>query len=238
MREAKLYTDLKEQGITTLEELKELLTNGTRPVSFASSSLRASILLPDNELRENGLISLMTFLDTLDDEGEALTPSELNEYLLDMEEQDIELTVKGDNTYNYNGALERDVNFYTIENTEDYETILLVAVHVGLDVRVGYTEYIAFKFDSEQEALEALSYMQEVAYIAFKLDGEDASIAIYGDALSEMYSVYTQLSNDCYDSYDTEVYDIDLEDGHSIMQFIRDMLPDDKQGDITDVEVL
>lgn len=236
MREAKLYTDLKEQGITTLEELREQLTGGTRPVSFANNTLRKSILLPEAELKENGLISLMTFLDTLDNEGEALTPSELNEYLLDMEEQEIALTVKGDNTYNYNGALEREVNFYTIENTEDYDTILLIAVHVGLDIRAGYTDYIAFKFDSDYQLFEALGCPQEVAYITFKLDGEEASISIDGNALSEMHNVYTELSNgDCYDA---EVYGIDLEDEHSIMQFIRDMLPDDKQGAITDVEVL
>jgi hypothetical protein len=89
--------------------------------------------------------------------------------------------VKGDNTYNWSGCISNDLNMDYMKN-DDGEEIMLIMVHLHGDIRGGYSDYFAVKFDSEYEfyQLESATQMKIVN------DHMVADLNIFSD----IYNVY------------------------------------------------
>ena len=107
--------------------------------------------------------------------------------------------VKGDNTYNWSGNISNDFNLNYLENA-DGETIMVIMVHLFGDIRGGYSDYFAVKFDSMYQfyELESATQMKDVS------DNMVADLRIFSDT----YNVYD------YEKQEDvgEFYCIELED--------------------------
>lgn len=111
---------------------------------------------------------------------------ELKKYEIDVSDEWIEAfkrnpKVKGDNTYNWSGNISNDLNLNYLEN-DSGEEIILIMVHLYGDIRGGYSDYFAVKFDSVYEfyELESATQMKDVN------DHMVADLTIF----SERYNVY------------------------------------------------
>ena len=107
--------------------------------------------------------------------------------------------VKGDNTYNWSGNISNDLNMNYMVNEND-EEIMLIMVHLYGDIRVGYSDYFAVKFDSVYDfyELESSTQMKEVN------DHMVADVTIFSDS----YNVYDYEKQEDIGSF----YDLELED--------------------------
>ena len=111
---------------------------------------------------------------------------ELKEYEISVSDEWIENfkhnpKVKGDNTYNWSGNISNDLNIDYLMNDND-EEIMLIMVHLYGDIRGGYSDYFAVKFDNEYEfyELESTTQMKDVN------DHMVADVTIFSDS----YNVY------------------------------------------------
>lgn len=95
-----------------------------------------------------------------------------------------------DNTYNYNGFLERDLQFSVFNNDENDTSIAIVAVHVGLDIRAGYSDVFVVSFDDNYgdnyDLLDDFSRNIMVREIEYNGDYVD----IDASAMNEYCNVY------------------------------------------------
>lgn len=133
-------------------------------------------------LRTNGLISTYDLLDNLAEYGEAV--NDISEFLEEYGNLEI-LEDKYDNSYNYNGYLDRYVNFGVFELEND-QYLITLSVGLGLDPRGGYTYKIAFIFESEEEFLEIFAgnwQLLDFEFTAF--NGKKFYGSFYTGALSE-----------------------------------------------------
>lgn len=130
---------------------------------------------------------------------------ELKEYEIEVSDEWIEEflnnpKVKGDNTYNWSGNISNDFNMNYMR-TIDGEQIMLIMVHLFGDIRGGYTEYFAVKFDNDYEFYELDSTRQS----------KDINNHLSADMtiFSEMYNVYDyEKDEDVGEYYELEVEDL------------------------------
>ena len=130
---------------------------------------------------------------------------ELKKYEIEVSDEWIENfknnpKVKGDNTYNWNGNISNDLNMNYMVNDND-EEIMLIMVHLFGDIRGGYSDYFAVKFDSEYDffELESATQMKDVN------DHMVADLTIF----SEHYNVYDyEKQEDVGEFYDLELQDL------------------------------
>lgn len=129
---------------------------------------------------------------------------ELKKYEINVSDEWIESflsnpKVEGDNTYNWNGNISNDFNMNYLMNEND-EEIMLIMVHLYGDIRGGYSDYFAVKFDSVYDfyELESATQMKEVN------DHMVADVTIFSDS----YNVYDYEKQEDVGSF----YDIELED--------------------------
>jgi hypothetical protein len=111
---------------------------------------------------------------------------ELKEYEISVSDEWIENflnnpKVKGDNTYNFSGNISNDLNMNYMEN-DDGEEIMVIMVHLFGDIRCGYSDYFAVKFDSMYEFYE----LESATQIKSVNDHMSADLNIFSD----MYNVY------------------------------------------------
>lgn len=194
-------------GLSDWETVKKELEIMQSPVNFTGKT--APTLSKDLF----GRISLLSFFDELEYAGEWLTVDELKEYF-NEQANDWEgvswYESYSDNTYNYGGCLERDLNFAVYENDWTDDTLVFFAVHIGLDIRAGYTKYFAMKFDNLFDFQDKIYYSGfELAFLEYKdSDGETQEISLYGSATSEFIDGYFSSDDkdfeECIDLYDKE----------------------------------
>lgn len=129
---------------------------------------------------------------------------ELKEYEIEVSDEWIENfkrnpKVKGDNTYNWSGNISNDLNMDYLVNEMD-EEIMLVMVHLYGDIRGGYSDYFAVKFDNVYDfyELESTTQMKDVN------DHMVADVTIFSDS----YNVYDYEKQEDVGSF----YDFELED--------------------------
>lgn len=129
---------------------------------------------------------------------------ELKEYEIDVSNEWIENfksnpKVKSGNTYNWNGNISNDLNMNYMTN-DNGEEIMLIMVHLFGDIRAGYSDYFAVKFDNEYQFYE----MESTRQSKYVNDHMVADLTIF----SEIYDVYD------YDRCDTvgSFYCLELED--------------------------
>lgn len=178
----------KELGFTTIEKIKE--ANYQRRVDFGSydktSAIteRETLISPYDFLEGNSdfLDSSYRFIDS-ESELEEL----INDYDMDSGESD--------NTYNYTGYLSNELNFHSFKSMYDDKVLVAYSIHVGLDVRAGYTDSVWIEYDSEYDFLYHLSQR----FVLGEFDIENYSISVYGSATSE-YAEIDYINNDNDDS--------------------------------------
>ena len=201
----------KELGFTTIEKIKE--ANYQRRVDFGSYDKTSAI-----KERET-LISPYDFLegnsDFLDSSYRFIdSESELEEL---MNEYDMD-NGKGDNTYNYGGYLSNELNFYSFESIHDDRMLVAYAIHVGLDVRAGYTDSVWIEYDSEDDFYYHLSQK----FLLGEFEIEDYTVSVYGEAVSAIADI-TYMNNDSYDS-DTIEYWVDAYDLNDLKESVIEIL--------------
>ena len=192
----------KELGFTTIEKIKE--ANYQRILDFGSYDKTSAI----NE-RET-LISPYDFLegnsDFLDSSYRFIdSESELKELINDYDMDN----GKGDNTYNYGGYLSNELNFYSFKSMHDDRVLVAYSIHIGLDVRAGYTNGVWLEYDSEYDFLYHLSQR----FLLGQFDIENYSVSVHGTATSE-YAEIDYINNDdgeyCSDTIESWVDAYDL----------------------------
>ena len=129
---------------------------------------------------------------------------ELKEYEIDVTDEWIEKflnnpEVKGDNSYNWGGNISNDLNMNYMKNDND-EEIMVIMVHLYGDIRGGYSDYFAVKFDSMYEFYELESATQHKTINEHMV----ADLNIF----SELYNVYDYEKEEDIGSF----YCLELED--------------------------
>lgn len=191
----------KELGFTTIEKIKE--ANYQRRVDFGSYDKTSAI-----KERET-LISPYDFLEGNSDYLDSSYRFIDNEKELDelMNNYDMD-NGKGDNTYNYSGYLSNELNFYSFESMYDDRVLVAYSIHVGLDVRAGYTNSVWIEYDSKDDFLYHLSQR----FLLGEFEIGSYSISVYGEAVNEIADI-NYMNNDNYDSEVIEswvdAYDLD-----------------------------
>ena len=104
-------------------------------------------------LRTNGLISTYDLFQDLMGAGEPV--ENIKDFLDECGDFEI-IEDSYDNTYNYNGYLDRYVEFHYFELEND-QVLVTLSVCLGLDPRSAYTKNIAMVFESEYDFLETFS---------------------------------------------------------------------------------
>lgn len=178
----------KELGFTTIEKIKE--ANYQRRVDFGSYDKTNAIT------ERETLISPYDFLEGNSDFLDASFRLIDNEKELDelMNDYDMD-NGKGDNTYNYSGYLSNELNFYSFKSMYDDRVLVAYSIHIGLDVRAGYTDSVWIEYDSEYDFLYHLSQR----FVLGEFEIGDYSVSVYGEAVNEIADI-SYMNNDNYDS--------------------------------------
>ena len=201
----------KELGFTTIEKIKE--ADYQRRVDFGSYDKTSAI--KDRET----LISPYDFLEGNSDFLDSSYRFISNEEELDelMNDYDMD-NGKGDNTYNYSGYLSNELNFYSFKSMYDDRVLVAYSIHIGLDVRAGYTNSVWIEYDSEYDFLYHLSQR----FLLGQFDIENYSISVYGSATSE-YAEIDYINNDNHDS-DTIEHWVDAYDLNYLKESVIEVL--------------
>lgn len=147
----------------------------------------------DGKIKEN--VMCCEVLDVLE---------ELKKYEISVSDEWIENfrnnpKVKGDNTYNWNGNISNDLNMNYMTN-DDGEEIMLIMVHLFGDIRYGYSDYFAVKFNSMYQFYE----LESATQIKDVNDHMCADLNVF----SELYNVYDYEKEEDVGSF----YCLELED--------------------------
>ena len=201
----------KELGFTTIEKIKE--ANYQRRVDFGSNDKTSAI-----KQRET-LISPYDFLEGNSDFFDSSYRFISNEKELDELMNDYDMDDgKGDNTCNYSGYLSNELNFYSFKSMYDDRVLVAYSIHIGLDVRAGYTNSVWIEYDSEYDFLYHLSQR----FLLGQFDIENYSISVYGSATSE-YAEIDYINNDNHDS-DTIEHWVDAYDLNDLKESVIEIL--------------
>ena len=117
-----------------------------------------------------------------------------------------------DNTYNYNGYLDRYVEF-NIFDLENDQVLVTLSVGLGLDPRSAYTKNVAMIFESDYDFLEVFSEQFQLLDFECTVDGKKYYGTFDANALSEYGYLELKDENDeiVYDNESTFLT-TDLED--------------------------
>lgn len=135
----------------------------------------------EKPVRSKGLISTYDLFDDLASSSEPV--NDMEEFLDEYGYLEI-LQDSYDNTYNYSGYLDRYVNF-SVFNLENDQTLVTLSVGLGLDPRGGYTDKVAFIFESEEEFLEVLDETFQLMEFEITAGGKKYYGSFDATALSE-----------------------------------------------------
>src|SRR5699024_5272629 len=140
----------KELGFTTIEKIKEV--NYHRRVDFVSYDKTNAIT------EREALISPYDYLEGNSDYLDASFRLINNEKELDELINDYDMdNDKSYNNYNYSRYLSNELNFYSFKSLYDDRVQVAYSIHLGLDVRAGYTDSVWIEYDSENDFLYHLS---------------------------------------------------------------------------------
>jgi len=105
----------------------------------------------------------------------------------------------GDNSYNWSGNGSADIN-YNLVKDDNGRGFVYVSIHVGVDIRAGYTTGILLDLESYSSD-DLLIYFLEPAYESSEsLDVEYGGdiYRVSGDILSEEVEVYRESDGECF----------------------------------------
>ena len=167
-----------------------------------------------------------TTLEQVNRDTHLINPLEIFEDMDTMENEDIDelallddfdLRVQ-DNTYNYNGNGSRDLDFKIYESYE-HGAVGIIRLHMGLDIRGGYSNAFAVQGDSTEDILEQLCEIKTISTGTIELkDGDMVNFYIDGSLFNENASVY--ISDETGDTVaDFETYEL-LSDDDDIINML------------------
>ena len=167
-----------------------------------------------------------TTLEQVNKDTHLINPLEIFEDMNTLENEDLdELTLVDDfdlrvqdNTYNYNGNGSRDLDF-KIYDSYEHGSIGIIRLHMGLDIRGGYSNAFAVYGDSTEDILMQLDDIKTIATGTIELkDGDMVNFYIDGSLFNENASVY--ISDETGDTVaDFETYEL-LSDDDDIINML------------------
>lgn len=218
---------LKELGYSQLETLSDYKEDISDYSTVIKDLINSKIINKDT-----GLISLIDFFEINEcsygydflSKGEALKLIEKDNLEYD----------KGDNTYNYSGFLERDLNFEIFNKVDSDEIYVFFSVHIGMDIRCGYSNYFVMRFDDDETFSEFLISRFNLK----EIETTTVFVDIEGEACSEYSSIrvvdVNDLSHDLLIEDDTYL-DIDTTDTDSeILTDLKELYPDINFGELVE----
>lgn len=102
----------------------------------------------------------------------------------------------GDNTYNHSGNVQNDFQWHTIKLDDDVYIVLL-AFHIGGDIRGNYTDYVVLEFDYEVGFEEFMG--GEISY--------ENGLTFDLDVLGKTFEITPMAFDECVEVYDSETDD-------------------------------
>lgn len=174
--------------------------------------------------RSNGLISTYDLLSELKEYGDPV--NDIDEFLGEYGSMEI-LSDEYDNSCNYNGYLDKHINFSTFELEND-QTLVTLSVGLGLDPRSAYTRNVAIVFESKYDFLEAFAKNWQLLDFEFTAFG---CKKFYGSFDAGALSDFGYLNITDQATGETEYYDetvmnsVDVED---ICDTVAEILETDK----------
>lgn len=205
------------EDVFTYEELMNRLETGESPTSFTGG--RGKTLRED----KFGRIAIRDFFEGNNSSGtfngEILTKEQFEE----LAKQDGWEEKFHNNTYNYGGYLEREFDYKLFENDEEDVFVGLYRVHVGLDIRAGYTKYVAIQYDSEYGMLEDLGNQYYIGGAKYTHDGKEFFVSVDATPTSEWLYVYIS-NSDGNEVLSDETYSLDMYDKDDFVESIKGYL--------------
>lgn len=175
-----------------------------------------------------------TTLEQFNNDTHLINPLEIFEEMDTMEIEDMDELVFSDdwdlriqdNTYNYNGNGSRDLDFKIYESYE-HGAVGIIRLHMGLDIRGGYSNAFAVQGDSTDDILMQLAEIKTIATGTIELeDGSMLDFYIDGSLFNENASVY--ITNETGDTIaDFETYEL-LSDDDDIINMLVSEFETDK----------
>ena len=182
-----------------------------------------------------------TTLEQVNRDTHLINPLEIFEDMDTMENEDIdELAFSDDwdlriedNTYNYNGNGSRDLDFKIYESYE-HGAVGIIRLHMGLDIRVGYSNAFAVQGDSTEDILEQLAETKKIATGTIELEGSIMlDFYIDGSMFNEYANVY--IANSIGETLeDFETYELLSDDDDIINMLVSEF---ETEKDILNIKI-
>lgn len=176
---ANIITELNNMGISlyTYSDILEQLAERKIPTDYQGN--KTTLEQVNNDTHLINPLEIFEDMDTMEIE--------------DMDElafsDDFDLRIQ-DNTYNYNGNGSRDLDF-KIYDSYEHGAVGIIRIHMGLDIRGGYSNAFAVQGDSIEDILEQLYDIKTIAWGTIELeDGSMLDFYIDGSLFNENASVY------------------------------------------------
>lgn len=207
---ANIINELNNMGINlyTYSDLLEQLAERKIPTDFLGSKTTLEQVNKDTHLINP--LEIFEDMDTMEIE--------------DMDElafsDDWDLRVQ-DNTYNYNGNGSRDLDFKIYESYE-HGAVGIIRIHMGLDIRGGYSNAFAVQGDSTEDILMQLDELKTIATGTIELeDGSMLDFYIDGSIMHEEANV--GIMNQNIVQYEFETYECLSDDDDIINMLVSEL---------------
>ena len=182
-----------------------------------------------------------TTLEQVNKDTHLINPLEIFEEMDTMEIEDMdELAFSDDwdlriedNTYNYNGNGSRDLDFKIYESYE-HGAVGIIRIHMGLDIRGGYSNAFAVQGDSTEDILEQLAETKKIATGTIELEGSIMlDFYIDGSMFNEYANVY--IANSTGETLeDFETYELLSDDDDIINMLVSEF---ETEKDIINIKI-
>lgn len=185
------YFSPQEEGLNLkgFNELMDELQEAERPVNFGRYDTQKAVPTENR----SGYINTVQWLQAVAD-GYCATPM-AKEDLEDLENMQA-VKIRHDNTYNFGGNFTNELHFIELE-LEDDRAVLLYRVHVGLDVRGGYSSWGGFMFDTIEDFYEVIIRDVTTIEVTYRdltnptdTEAEENYLTISVNGFSEHQNVY------------------------------------------------
>lgn len=205
-----VMTDFED--VQEYENVMEHIENGKMRANFGSYE-ETDILRQDNHY----FVKLRDFFEDTETDGRFLSKEEFN----NLHDREFEYT-GSDNSYNSGGNIERDINFNVFQDDFGQE-IVLFNIHIGLDVRAGYTKAFAMMFEDEYSRMEFMLNRIHVAGGHVEHDTEMIEFSIYAQAFADWCDIDLN-----YEEVDLFEAPLDLYDKDDLIESIEGILKEEE----------
>lgn len=202
------------EDVFTYEELMNRLEIGESPTSFTGG--RGKTLRED----KFGRIAIRDFFEGNNGSGVFNGDILTKEQFEKLAKKDGWEEKFHNNTYNYSGYLERELDYKLLENIEEDIFVALYSVHVGLDIRAGYTKYVAVQYDSEYDMLEDLGNQYCIGGAKYMHNGKEFFVSVDATPTSEWLYVYIS-NSDGHEVLSDETYSLDMYDKDDFVESLE-----------------